>query len=311
MSQKQLPFPVGSDVRIPLLLDTDIGSNVDDLLALLFALGSEKLDLRGITTVYGDTKLRAKVASATLALAGRSDIPVGYGIGAPLSGKEVFWPGHEGEGYDLSAVPEPVRPASSVYADALAAHGSDLVVAAIGPLTNVVTYLASSETKPRCVVAMAGRFNEGQPDRNVASDTVAAAQLMELGVPAVFVGIELCRKVPYDPTDLAAIVEARPGHPLTEVVADRTQAWWNYRGENYSNPCDPLTLLALSQPELFEFCQANISIVPEGDQAGSVCWESSTRSRSWFATSVDTWYTRRRILESLNRAIDLSPSSGA
>src|SRR5699024_5981265 len=266
---------------------------------------SEKLDLRGITTVYGDTKLRAKVASATLALAGRPDIPVGYGIEAPLSGKEVFWPGHEGEGYDLSAVPEPVRPASSVYADALAAHGSDLVVAAIGPLTNVVTYLASSETKPRRVVAMAGRCNEGQPDRNVASVILAAAQLMELCVPAVFVGIELCGKVPYNPTDLAAIVEARPGHRLTDVVADRTQAWGDYRSENSSNPCDPLPLLALTHPELFEFQRADISIMPLGDRAGVASWNPSETAPRWFTTSVDVACARRLISETISASFDM------
>ena len=306
MAQTPLPFPIGSDDRIPVLLDTDIGSNVDDLLALLFALGSRALELVGVTTVYGDTKLRAKVASATLALAGRSDIPVGYGIGKPLSGAEIFWPGHEGEGYDLAAVPEPVTMASSVYSDALLKYGSDLVIAAIGPLTNVVTYLANSEVKPRCVVAMAGRFNEGEPDRNVASDKVAAARLMELDVPVVFVGIELCRQVPYDPTDLATIVEAHPKRALTNLVVERTQAWWDYRGVNASNPCDPLTLLALEHPEVFEFKQAAVSFTGCGPQAGTAAWKPSETAASWFAASVNLDHARRMIVENINSGIGVS-----
>jgi purine nucleosidase len=197
-------------------------------------------------------------------------------------------PGTKGEGYDLSEEPEPRRPASSVYEAALAEHGSNLVVAAIGPLTNVVTALQSVSIMPRCVVAMAGQFGSGEPEHNVSSDAVAAARLMELGVPVVFVGIELCRQVPYNRTDLAAIVNARPDHPLTHVIADRTQAWWNYLGEDRSNPCDPLALLALTQPELFEFQQAEISFVPEGEDAGKTLWEPSTSATSWFATRVDT-----------------------
>src|SRR5699024_10892319 len=183
-----LSFSTSGDVRFPVVLDTDIGSNVDDLLALLFTLGSTKLDLVGVTTVYGDTTLRAKVAHSILELAGRADVPVGYGVETPLSGKPVFWTGHEGEGYNLSDVSEPRTSASSLYEAALAEHGSNLVVAAIGPLTNVVTALQSASTMPRCVVAMAGQFGSGEPEHNVSSDAVAAAQLMELGVPVVFVG---------------------------------------------------------------------------------------------------------------------------
>src|SRR5690625_446421 len=244
MTQSLLPFPEGSESRIPLLLDTDIGSNVDDLLALLFTLGSPKLELVGVTIVYGDTALRARVAHSVLTLAGRADVPVGCGIETPLSGKPVFWTGEEGEGYDLTGKPEPGIPASSVYEAALAEHGSDLVVAAIGPLTNVVMVLQAASTIPRCVVAMAGQFGSGEPEHNVSSDAVAAAQLMKLGVPVVFVGIELCRQVPYNRTDLAAIVKARPEYPLTRVIADRTHAWWNYLGQDRSNPCDALALLA-------------------------------------------------------------------
>jgi len=271
----RLPFSTSEDVRFPVLLDTDIGSNVDDLLALLFTLGNTKLDLVGVTTVYGDTTLRAKVARSVLELAGRPDVPVGYGIETPLSGKPVFWAGHEGEGHDLSEVPEPRTSASSLYEVALAEHGSNLMVTAIGPLTNVVIALQSVSTMPGCVVAMAGQFGSEEPEHNVSSDAVAAAQLMELGVPVVFVGIELCRQVPYDPTDLAAILNARPEHPLTRVIADRTRAWWNYLGEDRSNPCDPLALLAFVQPELFEFQQAEISFVPDGENAGKTLWEPS------------------------------------
>ncbi|HEY4577672.1 MAG TPA: nucleoside hydrolase [Yaniella sp.] len=83
-----LPFP--NNDRIPVIPHTDIGSNIDDLLALLFMLGSQRLDLVGVTTVYGDTSLRAKVTRSVLELAGRADVPVGYGIETPLSGKAVF-----------------------------------------------------------------------------------------------------------------------------------------------------------------------------------------------------------------------------
>jgi purine nucleosidase len=91
-----LLFPTGTDARLPVLLDTDIGTNVDDLLALLLTLGSPQLELVGVTTVYGDTALRVRVARSVLEFVGRADVLVGVGIETPLSGKPVFWTGHEG-----------------------------------------------------------------------------------------------------------------------------------------------------------------------------------------------------------------------
>jgi len=55
-----------------LILDTDIGSDVDDALALAVILGSEQINLLGITTVYGDTSLRAKIAMQLCQLVNRS-----------------------------------------------------------------------------------------------------------------------------------------------------------------------------------------------------------------------------------------------
>src|SRR5205823_5547802 len=77
----------------PILLDTDIGSNVDDMLALAFLLRSPTLHLEGITTVYGNTELRARIAGVVCRLAGRPDVPIVSGIATPLSGRQVFWAG--------------------------------------------------------------------------------------------------------------------------------------------------------------------------------------------------------------------------
>ena len=301
-----IPPPLTSTVnslQTPVLLDTDIGSNVDDLLALLFVLGSQNLKLVGVTTVYGDTHLRARIAAATLSLAGRDDVPIGFGNAEPKSGRDVFWTGHEGEGFDLSQVENPQTTATAVYADALRTHGSRLVVAAIGPLTNAVEALEDCKVKPRCVVAMAGQFEESWPDHNVFSDAVAAARFMELGIPMICIGIELCRQVPYAEPDLDAIKRARPGHPLTALIVEQSQTWWHHHGLEQSNPCDPLTLLAVSHPEVYEFQQAKIQIPAYGSQAGKTHWVPSDYGHQWFATGVQVQQARRLILDSVIRAM--------
>src|SRR5689334_12437639 len=79
-----------------LIIDTDIGTYYDDAFAVLLASRSPEVDLLGVTTVYGDTDLRARIASKVLAVAGRQDVPVCKGIGKPLQGNSLMF-GFEGE----------------------------------------------------------------------------------------------------------------------------------------------------------------------------------------------------------------------
>ena len=66
---------------IPVVIDTDIGADPDDALALVLALASPEVDVRGVTIVSGDVDLRARIAARLLGMAGRPDIPVFRGQG--------------------------------------------------------------------------------------------------------------------------------------------------------------------------------------------------------------------------------------
>ena len=91
--------------RRPVLLDTDIGTDVDDILALVLLARAPELQLVGVTTVYGDTLLRARMTRHVLDLMGHPDVPIGIGASETLTGRTVWWAGHEGEGIpDLDRV---------------------------------------------------------------------------------------------------------------------------------------------------------------------------------------------------------------
>ena len=70
--------------RIKIIIDTDIGDDADDALAICLALKSEELEVMGITTVFRNTAARAQITVRLLQLMGRTDIPVYAGIGHPL-----------------------------------------------------------------------------------------------------------------------------------------------------------------------------------------------------------------------------------
>jgi len=65
---------------IPVILDTDIGWDIDDTWALITLLNSPELDIRMVLTSTGNTPLRAKLVAKLLEVAGRTDIPVGIGL---------------------------------------------------------------------------------------------------------------------------------------------------------------------------------------------------------------------------------------
>src|SRR5262245_6008064 len=66
--------------RIPVVLDTDIGDDIDDTFALLMLARSPELDLRLVVTDFGDTHYRARLSAKLLEAMGRSDVPIGVGI---------------------------------------------------------------------------------------------------------------------------------------------------------------------------------------------------------------------------------------
>ena len=137
----------------PVILDTDIGSDVDDILALVMLAKSPELQLIGITTVYGDTIHQARIAQATCAMLERPDIKIIAGAPKPISGRQVYWAGHEGEEMqDL----ESIAIDSSIKAEEYLAANADqcsgeleiLAIALPSAITMVTVRLPTWNTSP-------------------------------------------------------------------------------------------------------------------------------------------------------------------
>jgi len=125
----------------PIVLDTDVGTDVDDAFAIALAAKSPELNLKAVTTVYGDVHLRARMARKLLRLLGAADVPVAAGIDQPLTpGKQVYWGGWEGEGFltdeDESWPPES-RGGVELILEVLDTSPDPVTLVAIGPLTNI------------------------------------------------------------------------------------------------------------------------------------------------------------------------------
>lgn len=248
-------------------LDTDIGSDVDDALALALLLGSPEIQLTGISTVYGDTLLRARLASRIARTARpHLDIPIASGTGTPRSGREVWWAGHEGR---LHADLEREDVVSLSGVDMLtrnaAAQPGAIDLLAIGPLTNVADALDHDQSfqanTPR-VVIMGGDFGPNPAaEHNIVCDVVAAERVLASDLQLVFGGLDLTQQVRLEPDDVDKIGGAGD---IGDMLRAEISEWWRFHGNAWSIPHDPLVALWLISPEIFTVETRHVTLDVDG-----------------------------------------------
>ena len=124
---------------LPVIIDTDVGTDVDDMWALAFALRCPELDIRLITTCTGDVEYRAALVAKLLEVAGRTDIPIGLGLpldSAPEPQKAWI------EDYQLNLYPGVViEDGVGAICDTVNQSENPVTIIAIGPLPNIAAAL--------------------------------------------------------------------------------------------------------------------------------------------------------------------------
>ena len=136
---------------IPVILDTDIGDDIDDTWALGFLLRSPELDLRLVVSDFGNTRYRAKIIAKFLERAGRTDVPVGIGLKPEdKGGRQAAWV----KDYDLSRYPGKVHEDGiKALIDTIMGSSDPVTLICIGPVPNVAEAL---RREPR--IAQKARF---------------------------------------------------------------------------------------------------------------------------------------------------------
>src|SRR3954449_12969392 len=115
-----------------IIIDTDIGDDIDDAFAVALALRSPELQILGISTTFGDTETRAKLLDRLLGEVGRSDIPVA--VGTPTTNIN-FTQKRYAEGGHFARASHPR--AVDFILDQIRRHPGEITLVAIGPLVNI------------------------------------------------------------------------------------------------------------------------------------------------------------------------------
>lgn len=281
----------------PILIDTDLGTDPDDLVALLTAAASPEVDLVGLTTCYGDTANRAELAADVMAALGRA-VPIGAGLTSTLSGAEVWYAGNER--HHAPAAPRGgwADAVELIVETARARPGLELV--AVGPLTNIAAALEAEPRLPELVgglAIMGGNFGSpAETEHNFRSDDVATRRVLESGLPVRAIGIEQTLRVPIPRAELEAWAV---GVPLAERLLVDAAWWMDYHGDEWIFVHDPLTVLMVARPELFAWSRVSVRV---GTEAALTVAPSAT-SRTEIVADVDVERAREMIVDRVRTAL--------
>jgi inosine-uridine nucleoside N-ribohydrolase len=277
---------------IKILLDTDIGTDIDDAVALAYLLCHPDCELVGITTVTGEAEKRASLASVLSQAVGKN-IPIYPGADHPMQGEQ-----RQPIAQQAAALPRwphqisfPMNQAVDFLANTIRTYPGEVTLLTIGPLTNAgllfSTYPDVAELLAGLVM-MGGNFDETGPERervewNVAGDPRAAEVTYKAPVRLHrSLGLNVTQKVMMSAEDVRKKFTA----PLLRPVLDMAEIWFAgfYPLITFH---DPLAAATLFEPDLCTYQQGTVT-VDTIDKPGQTIWQpSGPESPHQVAITVD------------------------
>ncbi|HSL47047.1 MAG TPA: nucleoside hydrolase [Anaerolineales bacterium] len=275
-----------------ILLDTDIGTDVDDAVCLAYLLCHPDCELLGITTVSGEADKRASLASV-LCKAAEKDIPIYPGADRPMQGEQrqliaqqaavlPNWP------HDTHF---PLNQAVDFLADTIRAHPGEMTLLTVGPLTNAgllfSTYPDVAESLAGFVM-MGGNFDENGPEAqriewNVAGDLLASEIIYKTPVRLHrSLGLNVTQQVVMGTEQVRQSYTA----PLLRPVLEMAEIWFAgfYPVITYH---DPLAAATIFEPDLCTYEQGTVR-VDHADKPGKTIWQpGGAKAPHQVAMSVD------------------------
>ena len=249
------PAPENKIAKI--VIDTDIGNDIDDAFAVGLALHSPEFEILGISSAWGDTHLRARLLSRLLKETGRTDIPVAMGVPKYPKGVDGFTQAAYGERGPDQNYPNAV----DFLLEQIRRHPGEVTLLAIGPETNLGAAIdrdPATFRKLKRIVLMGGsvyhgysQFNYGnakgpEPEWNILCDIQAAQKVFTSGVPLFVMPLD-STQIKLQELERAEIFKA--GTPLTDALLVLYTQWFHGTGQT-PTLFDAVVVAYASHPEL-------------------------------------------------------------
>lgn len=302
--------------RIPIILDTDIGDDIDDLYALYFALCHPAIDVRAVTTVFGDSLRRARLVHKVLRMAGREDIPVGVGMRLSHQRKkrQQLWPDAQSvDSYlDFVAADDPeidmqFPTAQEVFYSVFRNCEQQTAIVGIGALSNIAAFI-DNVTAPeicqqiKCIAIMGGENDLLINDWNMLCDPEAADIVLSSEF-TVFMGTSQLTSRIIMPMEQ---VEAEFGHkpePMYRALSECTRLWAKKNYPHRPGPVlyDLAPLCWLANPKSITTKTANIRVELNGDFTRGQTVRIAETGNTLESTTLDAAALVQEFIETIHR----------
>jgi inosine-uridine nucleoside N-ribohydrolase len=254
--------------REKVIIDTDIGDDVDDAFALALAVKSPELEIVGITTTFGETEVRAQIVDRFLGEVGRGEIPVMAGQRTdtknPMSQRRYA----DGSHFARNSHGD----AASFILEQIRKYPGEITLIGIGPLMNVGAAIdrdAATFRKLKRVVIMGGSIRRGygdlgynehvppQPEWNILNDVASAQKLFASGVPLYV--------MPLDSTQLK-LDEVKRDFLFTRgtAVTDQLAILYHLWAQETPTLFDPMAVTFVLRPELCPVIAMHLRVDEKG-----------------------------------------------
>jgi len=251
-------------MAIKVLLDTDIGSDIDDAVCLAYLLAQPECELLGVTTVSGEAVKRAKMASALCKVAGK-EVPIYPGVEKPLLTDALQTEARQAAALDKwdHETEFPEGQAISFMREIIRSHPGEVILLTIGCLTNAAVLFAMDPEVPallKGMVTMGGKFssklaNLPPLEWNIWQDPYAAALVYRQKLPVHrSVGLDITCQVAMD----AETVRERFNAPLLKPVLDFAEVWFQHANRIIFH--DPLAATTIFDEGICTFSDGTVNV---------------------------------------------------
>ncbi|MHA1996656.1 MAG: nucleoside hydrolase [Promethearchaeota archaeon] len=263
------------DVMREIIIDTDVGTDIDDVYAIAMAIKAGGLNVIGVSTVSGNALGRARIAKDLVVQGGAAGIPVFSGLGGGTRRKTSLVYGRAIAGESTAGVNESLDDMLSFYWKSIDSSKTLMTIVTIGPLSNmkyIRDHDPSKFDESVELISMCGAINRSYlsslkaiPEYNIFKDIKSAREIIASNVKITLLPLDATMNLKMDRDLLGMLDRAAPSDPLLDRTLALTRQF--KRRSTGKRPIilfDPATIAFLIDESIFQSVDVPLKVTRFG-----------------------------------------------